>query len=83
MNRELAKHQETLAIYEKGFKNLTHGNSEMDASLREERAKNFDLRDKLEDSEEYISCITDKVASYEVELKYLREQLRKQDEKIA
>lgn len=79
INRELLKHQETLAIYEKGFKNLTKGNSEMDAVLREEKAKNVELREKLDDSEGYINCITDKVASYEVELKYLRQKLRSPD----
>lgn len=79
LNRDLLKHQETLAIYENSFKNLTKGNSDMDTMLREEKAKTIELREKLDDSEGYISCITDKVASYEVELKYLRQQLRERD----
>lgn len=80
LNRELLKHQETLAIYEKGFKNLTEGSSEMDAMLREEKAKNMELKEKLDDSDGYVNCITDKVASYEVELQYLKQELRRRDE---
>lgn len=80
LNRELRKLQETLAIYEKGFKNLTEGSSEMDAMLREEKAKNMEMKEKLDDSDGYINCITDKVASYEVELQYLKQELRRRDE---
>lgn len=83
LNRDLLQHKETLAIYEKGFKNLTKGSSEMDAMLREEKAKNMELKDKLDDSDGYINCITDKVASYEVELQYLKQELRRRDENMS
>lgn len=81
LNCELLKHQETLAVYEDGFKNLSRDNSQLDAVLRDERKRAAELSEKLDDTEGYISCITDKVASYEVELKYLRQELRKRDKK--
>ena len=81
LNCELLKHQETLAVYEQGFKHLTTDNNKLDAVLRDERKRGAELSEKLDDAEGYISCITDKVASYEVELKYLRQELRKRDKK--
>lgn len=82
LNCELLKHQETLAVYEQGFKNLTTDNNQMDVAIRDERKKAAELSEKLDDAEGYISCITDKVASYEVELKYLRQELRKCNKKV-
>ena len=83
LNCELLKHQETLAVYEQGFKHLSTDNNQLDAVLQDERKRATDLSEKLDDAEGYISCITDKVASYEVELKYLRQELRKRDTKTA
>jgi chromosome segregation ATPase len=81
LNCELLKHQETLSVYEQGFKHLSADNSKLDAGLRDERKRGAELSEKLDDAEGYISCITDKVASYEVELKYLRQELKKRDKK--
>ena len=81
LNCELLKHQETLVVYEQGFKHLSTDNNKLDAVLRDERKRGAELSEKLDDAEGYISCITDKVASYEVELKYLRQELRKRDKK--
>ncbi|CAB4023305.1 Hypothetical predicted protein [Paramuricea clavata] len=81
LNCELLKHQETLSVYEQGFKNLSTDNNQLDSVLRDERKRAAELSEKLDDAEGYISCITDKVASYEVELKYLRQELRKRDKK--
>ena len=83
LNCELLKHQETLTVYEKGFKNLSQDNNQLDTVLRDERRRAAELSEKLDDAEGYISCITDKVASYEVELKYLRQELRKHGKKTA
>ena len=83
LNCELLKHQETLAVYEQGFKHLSTDNNQLDAVLQDERKRATELSEKLDDAEGYISCITDKVASYEVELKYLRQELRKRDTKTA
>lgn len=79
LNRELLKHQETLTVYEEGFKNLSKNNNHLDTALRDERARAAELSEKLDDTEGYISCITDKIASYEVELKYLRQELKKRE----
>lgn len=81
LNRELLKHQETLTVYEEGFKNLSKNNSHLDTALRDERARAAELSEKLDDTEGYISCITDKIASYEVELKYLRQELKKREKR--
>lgn len=81
LNCELLKHQETLTVYEQGFKNISKDNNNLDAVLRDERKRAAELSEKLDDTEGYISCITDKVASYEVELKYLRQELKKQGKK--
>lgn len=81
LNCELLKHQETLSVYEQGFKNLSKDNNHLDAVLRDERKRVAELSEKLDDTEGYISCITDKVASYEVELKYLRQELKKHGKK--
>lgn len=83
LNCELLKHQETLSVYEQGFKNrsVSTDNNQLDTVLRDERKRAAELSEKLDDAEGYISCITDKVASYEVELKYLRQELRKRDKK--
>ena len=81
LNCELLKHQETLSVYEQGFKNLSNDNNHLDAVLRDERKRVAELSEKLDDTEGYISCITDKVASYEVELKYLRQELKKHGKK--
>lgn len=83
LNCELVKHQETLAVYEQGFKNLSKDNNQLDVILREERKRSAELSEKLDDTEGYISCVTDKVTSYEVELNYLRQELKKRDNENA
>lgn len=81
LNSELLKHQETLTVYEEGFKSLSKDNTQLDTALRDERKRAAELSEKLDDTEGYISCITDKVASYEVELKYLRQELKKHEKR--
>lgn len=77
LNSELMNHQETLAVYEQSFNDVTNDNNELSLLLRTERKRAAELSEKLDDTEGYISCITDKVASYEVELQYLRKELKK------